>query len=78
MLAVTDGSLVPRVETEYGWLAAAKGVLFIVLLALAAANRFYALPRANIPVLRAGILAALVVMAALSLAAATLASTSPL
>jgi putative copper resistance protein D len=77
MLVIVDGSLIPRVETDYGLLATAKMVLFVVLLAIAVANRFYSLPRANIRALRAGTLAELVAMAALSLIAATLAATSP-
>jgi putative copper resistance protein D len=77
LLALIDGGIISGVETGYGWLAAAKVVLFVVLLALAGANRFYALPRANILALRAGIFAELVVMAALSLTATTLAATSP-
>ncbi len=77
ILALIDGGFMPRVETAYGWLAAAKVVLFFVLLMLAAANRFYGLARANLLTLRAGILAELIVMATLSLTAATLASTSP-
>jgi putative copper resistance protein D len=77
VLALIAGGVIPNVETEYGWLATAKLVLFAVLLVLAGANRFYALPRGNIAALRLGILAELVVMAALSLTAATLATTSP-
>jgi putative copper resistance protein D len=76
-IAVINGNIVPAVETPYGWLAAAKLALFLMLLALACANRFYALPRGNVAALRAGIAAELVVMAALSLTAATLATTSP-
>lgn len=77
VLALVAGGIIPDTETDYGWLAAAKLVLFAVLLGLAGANRFYALPRGNIAALRVGILAELVVMAALSLTAATLATTSP-
>jgi len=77
VLALVAGRIVPGVATDYGKLAAAKLGLFVVLLALAVANRFYALPRGNITALRLGILAELVVMAALSLTAATLAATSP-
>jgi putative copper resistance protein D len=77
VLALVTGGVVPDVETGYGGLAAAKLVLFVVLLTLAGTNRFYALPRANIAALRAGIVAELMVMAALNLTAATLAATSP-
>ncbi len=77
LLVLIDGGPMPRLETDYARLAAAKVILFLVLLALAVANRFYALPRANVLALRAGILAELVVMATLSLTAATLATTLP-
>ena len=77
MLGVIDGAIIGHAGTDYSWLGGAKVVLFCVLLALAGANRFYALARANVLALRAGIVAELVVMAALNLTAATLASTSP-
>jgi putative copper resistance protein D len=76
-LSLIEGSVVPRFEADYGRLAATKIALFLALLALAAANRLFALPRGNILALRAGIVAELAVMAALSLTAAALASTSP-
>jgi len=77
VLALTAGGVLPDLETDYGWLAGAKLALFLVLLALAGANRFYALSRRNLSALRAGIAAELLVMATLSLTAASLATTSP-
>lgn len=77
VLALIAGDIIPDANSDYCLLAAAKLALFAGLLVLAGWNRFYALSRGNILALRLGIGAELVLMAALSLTAATLATTSP-